>query len=221
MELNIVKYIREHGLEKTLLDFKLKSKDYGYKVVIKYDMIESDLSQIEVQEARGLVLEKNTWKIMSMGFMKFFNAAEGNAAVIDWNTAHVLEKLDGSLITMYWDWVIEEWCVATTGTAEAEGEVNNKLGTTFADLFWGVAPDNITEKVKRGYTYMFELCTPYNIVVKPNGESSITLLGIRRLYEDGSTIELPYTLIHAHADEIGIDTVKAFDLNEGAVQVLK
>ena len=62
MELNIVKYIREHGLEKTLLDFKLKSKDYGYKVVIKYDMIESDLSQIEVQEARGLVLEKNTWK---------------------------------------------------------------------------------------------------------------------------------------------------------------
>jgi hypothetical protein len=36
--LQVIKYIKEYGLEKTLVDFKLKSKDYPHKVLIKYDI---------------------------------------------------------------------------------------------------------------------------------------------------------------------------------------
>ena len=35
-------------------------------------------------------------------YVKFFNHGESNADIIDWKTARVYEKLDGSIITMYW-----------------------------------------------------------------------------------------------------------------------
>ena len=41
--LEIVKYIKEYGLEKTLKDYRLKSRDYPNKVLIKYDQIESSM----------------------------------------------------------------------------------------------------------------------------------------------------------------------------------
>lgn len=210
MELKVVKHIKEFGLEATLSAFKLKARDYPHKVLIKYDQIESDMSLTEVQECRGLVLEKGTWKVMSMSFYKFFNAAEGHAAKINWNTAHILEKLDGSMIQVYKDWVIDKWCIGTTGTAEAEGEVNNKFGTTFADLFHETAPKNFYHRLRPGYTYVFELCTPYNIVVKPHSTSSINLLAIRDL----STLkELSYSDIKNTAEILNIPIVKAYNIN--------
>jgi hypothetical protein len=33
----------------------------------------------EMQECRGLILELDTWKVMSLAFKKFFNSEEGNA----------------------------------------------------------------------------------------------------------------------------------------------
>lgn len=211
--LKVVNYIKEHGLEKTLTDFKLKSKDYPHKVLIKYDQIESDISLTEVQESRGLVLEKDAWNIMSMSFMKFFNSAEGHAAKIDWDSALILEKLDGSLITLYFDWVLNKWCAATTGTAEAEGEVNNKFGTTFSDLFFKVLSDTTNidlNTLPKGYSYMFELCTPYNIVVKPHNTSSITLLAIKKL--DDLT-EIDYNTLRKISKLLGVQLVKSFDIN--------
>jgi hypothetical protein len=51
----------------------------------------------------------------------------------------------------------------TTGTAEGEGEVNNKLGTTFNDLFWDTVKSKyeLTEdKLDVTRVYIFELTTP-------------------------------------------------------------
>jgi len=97
--LAIQKYIKENGLAKTILAFDLKTRVYDTKVLLKYDQLCSPtlMAKPEVQECRGLVLEKDTWKVMSLAFTKFFNSEEGNAHKIDWNTAHVLEKLDGCL----------------------------------------------------------------------------------------------------------------------------
>ncbi len=122
MGLAVIEYIKKNGLEKTLVDFKLKHREYENKVLIKYDQINSQMSLDEVQDSRGLILEKGTWKIMSLPFRKFFNNGEGNASKINWDKAHVLEKLDGSMIQLYYDWNKDEWFGATTGTAEGEGE---------------------------------------------------------------------------------------------------
>jgi len=114
--LAIVRYIKEHGLEAALTEFKLKSRDYPNKVLIKYDQIASSMGIEEVQDSRGLILEKGTWKILCLSFRKFFNSAEGHAATIDWDTAHILEKLDGCchedtiLITEDGEMTIREIC---------------------------------------------------------------------------------------------------------------
>ena len=74
--LEIVKYIKAHGLEKTLKDFRLKSKEYDNKVLIKYEQIESPMGERIVQEARGLILEKGTWEVMSLPFYNILNFCE-------------------------------------------------------------------------------------------------------------------------------------------------
>lgn len=140
MELAIQRYLRKHGLEKTVDDFKLIARDYPHKVLLKYSQIESNFTHEEVRDARGIVLEKRGWNVMSLAFRKFFNIGEGHAAPIDWKTARVFKKMDGSLIHAYFDYVVGKWCFGTTGTAEGEGSVDNfhyGVGDdcTFSDLF--------------------------------------------------------------------------------------
>ena len=219
-KLKIQTYIETHGVEKTLIDFKLKSKWYEDRVLLKYDQLVSPtiMSIPEVQECRGIVLEKDTWKVLSCSFFKFFNSEESNAHKIDWDTAHVLEKLDGSLITIYhYNGV---WCTATTGTALGEGEVNNKLGTTFNQLFWNVVSEKYDfkkENLNELFCYVFELTTPYNIVVKPHGESAATLLMARNLV---TLEEVPFEALTGIADLLGVPRVKSYDLNAKNVGAL-
>jgi hypothetical protein len=220
--LAIQKYILENGLEKAILEFKLKSKEYSSKILLKYDQLSSPTLMVnkEVQECRGLILEKGTWKVMSLAFTKFFNSEEGNAHKIDWDTAHVLEKLDGSCIQLYWDWDKEQWFAATTGTAEGEGEVNNKLGTTFNQLFWNTVTEKYEfkkENLNKLFCYVFELTTPYNIVVKPHGESAASLLMVRNLL---TLEEVPFEALTGIADSLGVPRVKSYDLNAKNVGAL-
>jgi hypothetical protein len=220
--LAIQKYILENGLEKAILEFNLKTRVYENKVLLKYDQLSSPtlMANKEVQECRGLILEKGTWKVMSLAFTKFFNSEEGNAHKIDWDTAHVLEKLDGSCIQLYWDWNKEQWFAATTGTAEGEGEVNNKLGTTFNQLFWNTVTEKYDfkkENLNKLFCYVFELTTPYNIVVKPHGESAASLLMVRNLL---TLEEVPFEALTGIADSLGVPRVKSYDLNAKNVGAL-
>lgn len=211
--LKIIEYIKEYGLNKAVSEFKLIVKEYDNKILLKYNQIESDMGLEEVRDCRGLILEKGTWKIMSLAFRKFFNNAETHAAKINWDTAHVLNKEDGTMIQVYWDWNKEVWFAATTGTAEGEGEVNNKYGTTFNELFW----DTVISKysfntclLDKNHVYVFELTTPYNIVVTPHGESSATLLAVRNRL---TLKEIAYTELNMISVSLGIPLVKSYDLN--------
>jgi hypothetical protein len=220
--LAIQKFLNENGLDKAVSKFSLKVKEYESKVLLKYDQLcgPSVMANKEVQECRGIVLEKGTWKVMSLSFTKFFNSGESNAHPIDWETARVLEKLDGSLLQVYYDWNDKTWYAATTGTANGEGEVNNKLGTTFNELFWNTVKEKYdldASKLTKGYTYAFELTTPYNIVVKPHGESSATLLTVRNLE---TLEEVSFDELTEIAKSLGVPRVKEYDLSANNVGVL-
>ena len=220
--LAIQKYIAKYGIDKAVLDFKLKTREYESKILLKYDQLVSPtlMALPEMQDCRGLVLEKGTWKVMSLAFRKFFNSQEGNAAKIDWNTASVLEKLDGTLIQVYWDWNENKWFAGTTGTAEGEGEVNNKMGTTFNDLFWDTVNNKYSFNdclLDKDHVYVFELTTPYNIVVKPHGESSATILTIRNRE---TLVELSGKDLEMAVISLGLPLVKKFDLNAKDVGAL-
>lgn len=220
--LAIQNYIAKHGIDKAISDFKLKTREYDNKILLKYDQLVSPtlMGLPEMQDCRGLILEKGTWKVMSLAFRKFFNSEEGNAAKIDWNTAHVLEKLDGTLIQVYWDWYKNTWFAGTTGTAEGEGEVNNKTGTTFNDLFWDTVHNKYAFNeclLNKDLIYVFELTTPYNIVVKPHGESSATILTVRNRE---TLAELSWKDLEMVSVSLGIPLVKKYDLNATNVGVL-
>ena len=220
--LAIQKFIIENGLEKAINDFSLICKRYPSKILLKYNQLSppSLMAKQEVQECRGLILERNSWKVMSLAFTKFFNSEEGNAHKVDWNTAHVLEKLDGTCIQVYYDWNDMTWYAGTTGTADGEGEVNNKTGTTFNQLFWKTVKEKYNleaSKFNAGYTYVFELTTPYNIVVKPHGESSATLLTVRNLE---TLKEVSFEELTTIAEELGVPRVKSYDLNTKNVGAL-
>jgi hypothetical protein len=217
--LAIQEYLRTNGLDKTINDFKLKTRVYENKILFKYDQLVSNtlMGLPEMQDCRGIILEKGTWNVMSLAFRKFFNAEEGNAHKIDWKTAKILEKLDGTMIQLHWDWYAQTWFAATTGTAEGEGEVNNKMGTTFNELFWETIvkmngeSDTFKSSLDKGKCYTFELTTPYNIVVKPHGTSSTTLLAVRDL------ATLKEEVADEYAIKLGVPLVKQYDLNANNV----
>jgi len=212
-ELAIVTYIEKHGLDKAIVDFELKCKEYDNKVLLKYNQIDSDMSKEEVQDCRGLILEKDTWKVMSLAFRKFFNSAETQAAKVNYDTALIWEKCDGSLIQVYWDWNKKEWFAGTSGMAEAEGEVNDKPNTSFAKLFWDTMKTYEwfdIDKFVKGHTYAFELMTPYNIVVNPHPKSTVALLGVRNLE---TLEEYGNTDLVRVARELGFGLPKRYEIN--------
>lgn len=218
--LSIVRYIKENGLEAAIERFGLKARRYSQKIHLKYNQFVSDYADEEVCDCRGLILELNTWRIMCMSFRKFFNHLEPHAHEIDWNSAVIFQKLDGSLMQTYFDDHQNKWFAATTGTAEGEGEVNNKFGTTFNNLFWEVAmkynPD-ILNQLNKQYTYSLELTSPFNIVVKPHVESSITLLAMRH---NGSLMEVAYSMLKVESVYLGLPLVKVYDFNVSGLDEL-
>ena len=219
--LSVIKYIKANGLEAAISEFKLKSRDYDNKILLKYDQIASSMGLSEVQDCRGLILEKESWSILCLSFIKFFNAEEGHAAKIDWDSALILEKNDGTMIQVYWDARKEEWFAATTGTGEGEGEVNNKSGTTFNELFWETVRGKYgmnLDYLHKDYNYVFELMTPYNIVVTPHGESKVALLASR----NRKTLkEVNHKTLGYVADELNVPLVKAYPMNVKDVGAIK
>lgn len=154
-----------------------RHKTYPNLVLLKYNQLESPFAEKIVQEARGLILdEADNWKLICARFSKFFNFGESHAAQIDWNTARVQEKVDGSLMTMYW--YDNRWHVASSGSPDASGQVGD-WPFTFAELFWRVfnemgfkVPDDTS------LCPSFELCTPWNRVVVPHKDNKLVFIGL-------------------------------------------
>ena len=146
--------------------YNLKIKEEGDLILFKYNQIASDFSNPIVCECRGIILEKDTWRIVRIAFNKFFNIGEPNAATLDWDSAIATEKLDGSLMSVYY--YDDEWKIATNSTIDAyKAPLDNGGFKTYGDLFAKAAEIAGLDYTKlcKHYTYTFELCSRYNKVV--------------------------------------------------------
>jgi hypothetical protein len=183
--LAIQQELEKIGLEQVIAQYSLKasrSAKYPGLVHLSYTF-DSPMNVPAVQQCRGLIIREDDFTIVAYPYNKFFNLHEGNAAPIDWKTACVQEKLDGSLIIL---WHYQgAWHVSTSGSIDASGEVND-FGFTFEELFWKtwVDLDYDLEDVFTDFTYMFELMTPYNQIVVKHPKSRIVLHGARSLKAD-------------------------------------
>lgn len=180
--MKIVDFIKEHENWEDILirePYFLKiSRDSGF-ILFKYDTIHSDFSLDIVKEARGLILKEDTFEIVCYPFTKFFNVDEENADQIDWNTAQVQEKIDGSLMKVwYYD---GRWRISTNGMIDA---FKAPLSTdvfckTFGELFMETFDTDYFSVMDKDCTYMFELVSPYNKIVVAYPTIDIYHIGTR------------------------------------------
>lgn len=167
-------------------DFVLLKKELGIdatfhpideRVILNYCQIDSSKHKTNpiVRECRGLVLNKNTYELIARGFPRFFNLGEvpEDDKKFDWNNCIVDEKVDGSLILLYY-WR-NQWHLNTRASF-GSGNINN-LGITWRELF-----DKTINFSKlwntEGDTYVFELCSRYNKVVRDYPEPKSFLLSV-------------------------------------------
>lgn len=181
--LKIINFIREHNNWEELLSsppYSLSIKRKDTRILFKYSQINSDFSLEIVKEARGLILEDKTWNVVCYPFKKFFNYGEAYADEIDWKSAKVTSKEDGSLIKIYF--YNGEWRVGTNSTIDAEdAELNSLYYKNFRELF-DVAADNCEldfYRLNPDYTYLMELCSCYNTIVVPYNEPKLFHIGTR------------------------------------------
>ena len=160
---------------------KIQHED-GY-VLFKYDQLNSDFSLPIVREARGIIFREDNFKCVRRSFNKFFNVQEPNAAKIDWDTAWITEKVDGSLCCA---WADEgKWHLSTNGQINAfKTPTGSILYPTFGSLFERALKEynynsfeEFCEQLPEGQCQTFELCTEENRIVIPYKGFHIYYLG--------------------------------------------
>lgn len=153
-----------------------------------YHQINSPKAHPIVKECRGLVLERDTWNIVAKGFDRFFNAGEDaeNFAKFNWSKFSTQEKVDGSLILMYWYRGV--WHANTRGSF-GFGLVGDS-GKSWRELFFETLGFN-AKNLSPAVTYVFELCTKWNKVVRYYEKPVACLLTVVETFDEGNVKEYP------------------------------
>lgn len=215
--LKIQEFILAHDNWRELLadaPYNLKiSEDDGY-VLFKYNQIASDFNEEICKEARGLILDtQDNFRVVRYAFKKFFNVDEDFAARLDWDSAVATEKIDGSIMSVWF--ARGKWHLSTNGTIDAFKAELNGVGPykTFGELFESVLPLSTFAHYNKHRCWTFELVSPYNKVVIDYPETKVYLLSVRDM---DSLEELTLDAVEMLADANGLTVPERYDLNNEA-----
>lgn len=203
----VVKYLVTHSVEDLMRDHGVKVSvgTRPYKASLNYDQIAAKETDPLARECRGLVLatpDGSPWPttgpvgatiVMARAFDRFFNHGTTQAHAIDFDDPHlrVFEKLDGTLCLVYFDVIAGEWCVATRSVPDADKPINGMALTgdaqwTFRTLFehalrehCGMSFAELTATMDEHITYVYELTTPWNMIVVRHDTPRLHLLATR------------------------------------------
>lgn len=171
--------------------YSIKIKDDGEFLLLKYDQLESDFNLEIVRECRGLIITFSEGKYIPVraAFLKFGNYGEHYAADIDWDTAAVQEKVDGSLMSVWYYKGL--WHISTNGAIDAFKAPLGDTGMTFGDYFFECLGDEdmFFLRLNHCYCYTFEMVGPLNHVVIPYNEPKLYAIGQRNMQ---TMEEVPY-----------------------------
>ena len=171
--------------------YNITIKEDDEFVLLKYSQIDSDFNLQIVRECRGAIFveEEDGWRCVRRAFDKFGNYGEGYAADIHWDTAVVQEKIDGSLISVWYYKGL--WHISTNGTIDAFKAPLGDTGMTFGDYFFECLGDEgmFFWKLNHCYCYTYEMVGPLNRVVIPYNEPKLYAIGQRNML---TMEEVPY-----------------------------
>ena len=202
----------------------LKIKHDGKLVLFKYDQVESDFHEPIVRECRGIILEEGTWTVVRCAFFKFFNLGEELADKIDWLWAEGSEKIDGSLMSVWW--YDGKWRLSTNGMINAfdayvsvfdeTGNLTNEK-ISFGEIFTSVLPLEAFDEfnLDKDICYTFELVSPKTQVIIKYDEPGVYLTAARFM---NTLVEVPMMSLSVELPEemvkkYGIKFPKIYHLN--------
>jgi len=193
--MELLKFLELYKNGREVEALKILEKEYlvwgtelNGKVLLKYDRM-ADKSIPIVQECRGIILSANGFEVVSIPLRKFGNLGEAYAPTdLDITKCRILQKNDGSCFGLYWDQINNLWCVQTLGQVEAEKTMRGfgkgtQFTDTWAQLFWNTfekyTERKFLERLDKNWTYIFELCTPWNKVVVTYNEPKLFFIAMR------------------------------------------
>lgn len=189
----------------------------GAYYLLKYNQLSSDFNLAFCREARGCIMYFDNltqkFECVCHPFDKFGNYGESYVPEIDWKSARVTEKIDGSLIKV---WYHGGWHISTNGTINAQYAYVPNMKLSYYDLFIRALkkkgdPAYFFSILDPYFTYMFELVSPDNRMTILYPEDAIYILGARDNHNDAENFIIPG--IVAHKAEGMIKMPKVYHLN--------
>lgn len=193
----LAEYLANHSLEQLQEDYGIKSNVFvtGKShdlVCFSYSQIDSPKTDPIVRMSRGLVLEKDTWKIVSYPFYRFFNFEEVLEERLNfhWDKSVATEKIDGSLISYFY--YNGSWYMSTRSMIGGENRITTNL-YSFKDLFLkSISPlseEEFQAELNKNWPegsicFTFELVSNYHQIVHPYQDTKLYLIGARYLGEN-------------------------------------
>jgi len=160
--------------------------------ILNYDTIESKpRNHPIVRECRALTLHSRTKELVARAFERFFNVGEypEEMELFNWHHCEAQSKEDGSLFLLYN--FNNKWMVSTRGSFATDKLQFSPY--TWAEIFEiaiGCKIDAIN--LDPQLTYVFELVSPYNKIVRSYKEPAVYLLSAFRGYEELTSFECDY-----------------------------
>lgn len=188
MDYQILKTYESKGLVRSQTHPTLPLTIWNYTEKVQYESLWDEVTLA----ARGLVTD-GSGRVVARPFSKFFNIEEGKHTPTQ--EFEVFEKMDGSLGIVF---VYQGQVVYAT-----RGSFASDQAKWMAD--WG-GKYNFSHIIVEGYTYLFEIIYPQNmIVVNYGGESRLVLLGVIKTDTGEETSWSDLSLVD------GWDLVKRYD----------
>lgn len=171
-------------------NIKVKFADNLPYAIFNYQ-INADFNDPVVQEARGIIIDINNLEVVCWPFRKFGNYSEPYADEIDWSTARVQEKVDGSIVKYWYSEILDKWvwstnsCIFADEALSASGRSFQKIIESTPEYMWiftfydRVNRNKRIYSLNRDYTYIFELIGPENQVVIKYPKQRLIHIGTR------------------------------------------
>jgi T4 RnlA family RNA ligase len=202
-QLHVQEYLRSgKTLDMLKAELGIEYSEKDNLIVLNYSQIDSPKIHPIVWECRGLILEKDTLSLVNMPFSRFFNWGEAGKVTesFDFSKAVGLEKLDGSLISVFN--YKDKWMMSTRAVIENNSNVG-LFDITFSELFYKTAEQypNFWSGLGKKYCYCFELTAPENRVVTIYHDRKLSLILMRDL---DTLKELPIKDLKKWSDKLGV-----------------
>lgn len=195
--------------------------------ILNYSQLDSPKTNPIVIECRSLILCAETLSVASKAFLRFFNLGEAIEITgqFNWDNYRSYEKPDGSLCHLFF-WK-NDWLMATRSTF---GQITMAEQTfTWADLFWDTLAKTksfLSEVLDPTYSYIFELCSPYNQNTTIYNEPKLFLLDIIPKNKSSHwfhlwNIDHHNRLLDYKAKQLGVERPKIHNINTKDHQEIK